>query len=643
MGIVKVEFENAKNLSDVYLNLDSLNVLVGINGTGKSHIQKFIKYFYDNLTHEHIKSDIFDKENPYNDYVKISIKYNLSNLLEVGENQRDKIFNDIIDLIDDSDNIKLTMIQYKNNVIKWNCTYEQRKLIQYLFPFYLIDVRNIDLFDWENIWNIIGDLGQKRSSEEDKFPQELEDLIKKIYGKKYIESISELEKELENIGYGTVAYRNNEKFKQINKIRFNGENFNYKNRNLDFYSTGSNSFNYLRIFYLVLSKLHKEKLKEPLVILDEPEIGLHPTYIDELIKYIANCGGKIQTILSTHSSRVLKNSIVQDEVNIFQVSNKKNYTIVKKVKSFKDVKEKKVITDRESSYYFSQGILFVEGITEFELFTNNYLKEFYPILNDIEIFAYDSNNIALDVSHPRQRKMNIPYLLLLDMDKILNYNEKTNKFNVKGDAYNPLKNEDIKEKEWYFYGEYRVMLKVRNLVRGIANKIEFLPTSNDFSIQDKMYDKLVIYLKYYCNLYNVYPVTTTIEGTLVNLKNYSIFLEWILSDYSNYPEKEKLKNVYEKSTSAYYRLDILKHVVEGKTQFLSSLSAENINKYIDKKVQEGYLNVRELPKLGKSSGWVTDFIEYYFANSKTTKNKNHFQQSFPELDDILKVLEIIMK
>lgn len=447
MGIEKIEFENVKNLKNIFLNINSLNVFVGINGTGKSHIQKFIKYFYDNMVSENITSDVFDKENPYNDYIKISIKYNLSTLLEAGESQRDQIFNEILDIIDENNNIVLTLIQYKNNVIKWNYTYNQRKLIKYLFPFYSIDVRNLDLLDWENIWNVIGDLGQKRSEDENKFPKELDDILQKIYGKKYIESMSELDRELEKLGYGTIPFKNNEKFKQINKIRFDGEVFNYKNRNLDFYSTGSNSFNYLRVFYLVLSKLHQEKLKEPLVILDEPEIGLHPSYIDDLIQYIVECSGNIQTILSTHSSRVLKNSIIQNGVNIYQVSNKKNYTIIKKVKSFKDLKEKKVITDREASYYFSQGILFVEGITEFELFTNKNLKEIYPVLKSIEIFSYDSNNIALDVSHPRQRQMNIPYLLLLDMDKLLNYDNDKNKFIIKGDEYNPLKNDEIKKSE----------------------------------------------------------------------------------------------------------------------------------------------------------------------------------------------------
>lgn len=640
LGIVKVEFENIKNLSNIYLSLEDLNVLVGVNGTGKSHIQRFIKYFYDNLIDKNIESDVFDKENPYNDYIKISIKYNLTNFLKISQNNKDNIFNHILDLLDDSDEVKITMIQYKNNTIEWNCTYEQRKVIKYLFPFYLIDVRNINLFDWENIWNLIGDLGQKRSNEENHFLLELNSLLKKIYGDKFTENIFGLKTELEKLGYGIEVYKNNEKFKQLNKIIFNGESFNYNKRNLDFYSTGSNSFNYLRIFYLVLSKLHKEKFKEPLVILDEPEIGLHPTYIDQLIKYITTCEGKIQTILSTHSSRILKATIVEDNANVFQISNKKNYTIVKKVKSFEEVKEKRIITDKEASYYFSKGILFVEGITEFELFTNKYLKELYPELEEIEIFAYDSNNIALDVSHPRQRKMNIPYLLLLDMDKILTYNSDIKKFNVTGDEYNPLNNNLIEEKERYYYGIYRVLLKFRNMIKGITRKTEFIPNYSNFYINNAMYEKLIWHLKIYCRFYNVYPVETTIEGVIVTTNNHFIFYEWILSESSSYPKKEKLKEIYEKNENVLYRLEILKHIVDGKTQFLTSLNEDKINNYIyNSEVQEGYKMALKLPKLGKSSGWVSEFLEYYFLKN----NKNNFKQAFPELDDIIRVLGIKLK
>lgn len=641
MGIIKVEFENIKSLRNVYLNLEELNVLVGVNGTGKSHIQRFIKYFYDNLTDRNIESDVFDKENPYNDYIRISIKYSLSNFLGISQNHREDVFNNILDLLDDSNEIKISMIQYKNNTVKWNCTYEQRKLIKYLFPFYLIDVRNIKLFDWDNIWNVIGDLGQKRSNEENNFLQEYDSLLKNIYGDRFIQSISGLKRELEKLGYGIEGFKNNEKFKQLNKIMFNGESFNFNNRNLDFYSTGSNSFNYLRIFYLVLSKLHKEKFKEPLVILDEPEIGLHPTYIDELIKYITSCEGKIQTILSTHSSRMLKATIVQDKVNIFQISNEQNYTIVKKVRSFEDFKEKRIITDREASYYFSRGILFVEGITEFELFTNKYLKELYPELEEVEIFTYDSNNIALDVSHPRQRKMNIPYLLLLDMDKILTYNLNTKKFTIKGDEYNPLNNKLIEEKEWYYYGIYRVLLRTRNMIKGITRKIEFIPNSRNFIIDNDIYDKLIWYLKFYCRTYNVYPVETTIEGTLVTTSNFYIFYEWILSDSSTYPRKEKLKEIYEQNENVFYRLEILKHIVEGKTQFLLNLKEDIIDEHIySEEMKSGYKMALSLPKLGKSSGWVSDFLEYYFRKHKSII---HFKQAFPELDDIIRVLGMKMK
>lgn len=185
-------------------------------------------------------------------------------------------------------------------------------------------------------------------------------------------------------------------------------------------------------------------------------------------------------------------------------------------------------------------------------------------------------------------------------------------------------------------------MKARNVIKGIVKKREFKPSSKSFTIQDKMYEKLMNHLLSYCKIYNVYPVNTTIEGSIINVNNYEVFLNWILSDSSSYSSKEELKEVYEMNENPFYRVDILKHVVGGKTQLISSLKEEDIHKYIDREMKEGYLKAIGLPKIGKSSGWVTDFLEYYFNGIKSKKN-TQFHRSFPELNDIIKTLDIIMK
>lgn len=641
MGILKIEFENIKGLKNVFLKLNVLNALVGINGTGKTQIQRAIKYFYDNLTQEAISKEMFDKENPYNDYLKITIKYSFNELLNRKEDVPD-FLEEFIDKLDDDNQLSVTMIQFKNGNVVWSCTFEERKLIKYLFPVYFIDTRNINVTDWDSLWSLMGDLGQKRSSRENIFINELGKLLDNIYGNNIFATYKDLFKEIHDLGYGTEKFKNNEKFVQIQKILFEGESFNYNNKKLDYFSTGSNSFNYIKIFYLVLNRLHIEKLKEPLVIIDEPEIGLHPTYIDGLIKYILECTDSIQTIMSTHSPRTLKASIVNKGVAIFQISTNKSYTVVKKVKSLNNVKEKKIITDREASYYFSKGIIFVEGITEYELFTNSNLKGVYPILNEIEIFPYDSNNIILDVSHPKQRQMNIPHLLVLDMDKILTYNPEIKHFTLKKDTYNPLGNTELNKKENYYFNWLRILLKVRKRIKGISRKVVFSPNGRNFSMINETYNILVRLTQAYCAMYNVYPVQTTIEGAIVNFKNYEIFYKWIIQEETNYSDRDKLMSLYPTISDTNMKIEILRYIVGGKTDFLDFIEGNKINEFIQEdEVKTLYLDLIKLSKIGKSSGWVTEFLDYYFDNYNG--KSNNFSSDFSELNDIMKIMGDIME
>ena len=48
------------------------------------------------------------------------------------------------------------------------------------------------------------------------------------------------------------------------------------------------------------------KIKEPVVILDEPEISLHHKLIDRLTERILGCHDAIRFLIATHSPRLLK-------------------------------------------------------------------------------------------------------------------------------------------------------------------------------------------------------------------------------------------------------------------------------------------------------------------------------------------------
>ncbi|WHY79026.1 retron Eco8 family effector endonuclease [Neobacillus sp. WH10] len=644
ISILSIRFKNVKSLGNTYIDLRNINILIGRNGVGKTNIQKYLYYFYENLIENKLDTDIFDKENPYNNYAEISIKFDLKDFLEIGKSQPENEFFDKIRKLQERDStLNLTFKQYKNNTVSWSHDYQERKLIKYLFPIYYLDVRNIDLYDWDNVWNIIGDLGQRRSEKEGEFSKELEKILKDIYGVKYFEYLVELKSEIEGLEYNVQPFNNSDKFKQIYKLNFGGEKFKFKKNNLDFYSKGYNSYNYLRIFYTILDKLHKSKVKNPIVIIDEPEIGLHPTLIDDLYKFIYSQNELIQTIIATHSPRIVKNALVFGGVNIFQIYERKLKTNVKKIKNLENKKSDKVISDKEASYFFSNGILFVEGVTEYEIFNNPTLKEFYPVLSEIEIFTYNSNNISLDVSHPFQRNLDIPYLLLLDMDKIVKYDNETKKFSISGDNYNPLKNQEIIRHEKYGYGIRRKLLNWRKRIVGISKKAEFNYNVDYLIFGDELFYTFRRLIKAYCKYYNVYPVHTTIEGTIVNKSSYEYFYDWLMDANTRYSDKDNLEIAYNKNENVSYKLNILKTVIEGNLEPLFKLSENNMSKCTISEIKEGYEIAYKLKKLKKGSGWISEFFNYIFDRFEAENQKSKFNSLFPELADIIKKLEVIMK
>jgi len=644
ISILSIRFKNVKSLGNTYIDLRNINILIGKNGVGKTNIQKYLYYFYENLMENKLDTDIFDKENPYNNHAEISIKFDLKDFLEIGKSQpENQFFEKISKLQERGSTLNLTFKQYKNNTVSWSHDYQERKLIKYLFPIYYIDVRNIDLYDWDNVWNLIGDLGQRRSEKEEEFSKELDKILKDIYGVKYFEYLVELKSEIEGLEYNVQPFSNSDKFKEIYKLKFGGEKFKFKKNNLDFYSKGYNSYNYLRIFYTILDKLHKSKVKNPIVIIDEPEIGLHPTLIDDLYKFIYSQNELIQTIFATHSPRIVKNALVFGGVNIFQIYESKLKTNVKKVKNLENKKSDKVISDKEASYFFSNGILFVEGVTEYEIFNNPTLKELYPVLSEIEIFTYNSNNISLDVSHPFQRNLDIPYLLLLDMDKIVKYDNGKKKFNISGDNYNPLKNQEIIKREKYGYGKRRKLLNLRKRIVGISNKIEFNYDKDYLIFGDELFYTFRVLIKAYCKYYNVYPVHTTIEGTIVNKSSYEYFYDWLIDDNTRYSDKDNLEIAYNKSENVSYKINILKTVIEGNLEPLFKLSENKMSECTISEIKEGYEIAYELKKFKKGSGWISEFFNYIFDRFETENQKLKFNSLFPELADIIKKLEVIMR
>ena len=330
MPLTHIRIENFKSIKRCDLDLCNLNTLIGANGTGKTNILDALNYFYINLTEQHIQTDIFDLNNRFSNEVNITLTFHFSDFVKISKSHTDDLsmlFDDdsdkdryrsyykaIISLAGTQKNnqfsIKLT--QTKEKGIQWSEKYEHRFIIKSLFPVFYVSSRDLDINEWSQIWNVLGELGKISNTQRKTVQENIKTIIdndseisKKIKGIQNIFDSSEV----------SVRKSTSKDFATtLSKIYFEGNTIYQKGRNLRYFSTGTNSVKYIELLLKAINEIAKNKLKEPVVIFDEPEISLHPNYIDELAENFLQVDSRLRIIISTHSSRLIKNIMTREEM-----------------------------------------------------------------------------------------------------------------------------------------------------------------------------------------------------------------------------------------------------------------------------------------------------------------------------------------
>lgn len=177
-------------------------------------------------------------------------------------------------------------------------------------------------------------------------------------------------------------------------------------------------------------------------------------------------------------------------------------------------------------------------------FRNSNLRVLYPKLNNIDIYAFEGKEDKLKLVNLNDRKTKINYLVMIDMDKILNYSPKKKKYKLSGGTYlNVIKNKNIINREKYHYTKkfndtYRVRSEITQ--RLTSNKFEVDSTGLCIEQSDERTELIELIQQYY-DQYNFFPLETTIEGALINKRNYHLFYQWI-KDYDW--NQENFDNLY---------------------------------------------------------------------------------------------------
>lgn len=666
MGIRKIQINNFKSLKNININFNDyydLSCFLGKNGAGKSNLLNAINYFYEKINFNYGDSSVLDNKNMYVQNLNISITYDFSNLLKKSPNKYIRsIIEKLKPYLNNKNEVLVEMRQDKSNKITWYPkTDGMVRAIINTFPIYFVNTRDINLVNWETLWDIASDLS-KRSSQisDDGFYELLDEVFENAYGDKYKKNIQSIKKILkdENLNLDRYDYIN--RYKNILAVRFGGSKFISEGNNLDYYSDGLNSFRYLKLLIKFISKLNKTSWKEPILLIDEPEIGLHSKFIYELVDMMKNNINKnMNLFISTHSSELICELMKNDiKTCIYRIDKINHYSIIDKVNEFIDGKDKHRLTINEVKCYFADAIVMVEGTSDIEVFYNRKIRELYPKLREVEFYNMQSNNIGFKFVSPNERNFNIPYLVVVDMDKIIKPPKEFKsiiKYTLNADKdINPLFNEKISRKEKFQYYSKKSYNSRKTLtydlhctIRKKIKDYKFTIDRSGYYIKEDYHKELLEEIRLYCVHYNILPFRTTIEGALINHENYEDVLKWIKhEEICNLQELDKLLNKDKewKPEDFNYRTTILRLICNGK--YDSLFTFKNLNK--SKDIVSPDLGKLHSKINKKTDGWINKWLNFFFKHnidriSDEEEKRQKFESKFPELSITIKRIEYLTK
>ncbi len=159
-------------------------------------------------------------------------------------------------------------------------------------------------------------------------------IMSAVLGNRDITSKDAIDSSIEDINKILGGIKLNTKLVDLTSEKTIFESPNEKKISIDDLSSGEKQLYYRAAF---LSKL---KIKNSLILVDEPETSLHPTWQREIIKLYQNAGENNQVILATHSPHIIASV------------NPKNLFVL----SFDDKESKVKVTNMEKTQKYSKGV-----------------------------------------------------------------------------------------------------------------------------------------------------------------------------------------------------------------------------------------------------------------------------------------------
>lgn len=320
--IKKITISNFKSLKSVQLDLGRFNILCGTNASGKSSLIQAILLMSQNMDE--------------NDEIILN-----GELLSLGEFIEIKNFDASMDVpvsvsLKDSEDVSSVLTFNQDEIMKKEVVFP--KINQQLYYLAANRIGNSDVFERASRKNVFGLLGEYAISflndnYETPMPENL--IFDKNENTAHV-FMDEVNYWMKRITGSTLKV---EKIQKTNKLVLSyTNNNNYQVRTSN---TGSGLSYVVSIIILGLGVglLGEGSDYEPMVIIENPEIHLHPKAQATLTEFLAWLSNHMQIIIETHSDHIFngfRKMIKQEKLsvensNIFFFNLENNATLIKKI------------------------------------------------------------------------------------------------------------------------------------------------------------------------------------------------------------------------------------------------------------------------------------------------------------------------
>lgn len=366
MQIEKIHIYNFRGIKDEEFNFKDLNIIIGNNGTSKTTILEALHYaFSPNYAQNHINySDFYnntaspiDIDVYFSDTFFISLQYGYQmkqipfNRIHLGIKRRDsskgikKAFNDgfvfshclipvykgvkegkgwnVIDGDGKEQTVSLLQAKEALNNLPMRCFYFNKDREKQLNRGFNSSVNSVfDDFNWKFLLQLTKD--EKNTYDSDK--KKLEQcILSYIDGKNIETSIGTINKKLEE--YFSLSPINISFLDRNNPFNTAFLTNQEHNQDLPLSKLGSGIEMIMALVFLeTLASLSKENI---IILIDEPELHLHPTLQKQLLEYIKKLSteSRIQVLFSTHSPYMFKDCCSDEHCNLISRASDYNQSI----------------------------------------------------------------------------------------------------------------------------------------------------------------------------------------------------------------------------------------------------------------------------------------------------------------------------